>query len=111
MEKINLLKDMLLEVNLETGDFDNIIAYSIDKFDEMVSGIEPYDLALKLHFGDFVPHYSLFRFNGYGNIESLCENEYDQEMLDYETEIVQNYVYLFGESDLYLDYLELEKEQ
>lgn len=39
------------------------------------------------------------------------ENEYDQEMLDYETEIVQNYVYLFGESDLYLDYLELEKEQ
>ena len=111
MEKTNLLKRMLQEINYETGDFDNIIAYSIDEFDDMVSGFEPYDLALKLHFGDFDPHYSLFRFNGYGNIESLCENEYDQEMLDYETEIAHNYIYLFGESDLYVDYLELEKEQ
>lgn len=109
MEKTNLLKKMLQEINYETGGFDNIIAYSIDDFDDMVSGIEPYDLALKLHFGGFVPHYSLFRFNGYGNIESLCENEYDQEILDYETEIVQNYIYIFGELDLYIVYLELDK--
>lgn len=44
--------------------------YSIEYFDEIMSGREPLDIARTCYFGDFDPTHKYFWFNGYANLES-----------------------------------------
>ena len=92
--------------------FDDEIYY-IDMFDEIFNGQDPFDIATKIHYGDFNPAYEYFKFNGYGNIESICKWELDRfidipEIVDY---ILDN-DYSFENNDvLYiLDDIEEEEE-
>lgn len=50
-------------------DGDNAI-YSMDDFDELLGGREPWDIARIAYYGEFCPTDSYFRFNVYGNLES-----------------------------------------
>lgn len=67
----------------ELGDIEQIAiwneyAYSIGdepicdmgEFNEIASGMQPFDIALKIRFGDFNPNHNYFRFDGYANLES-----------------------------------------
>lgn len=42
----------------------------MDCFDDLMYGWKPLDIALRVHFGDFNPNHTYFRFDGYGNLES-----------------------------------------
>lgn len=50
--------------------------YSMDDFDELMSGQTPWDIAKSVYFGEFNPNKDWFWFNGYGN---LCSGEYTTE--------------------------------
>lgn len=50
--------------------FDDIL-YDMDDFDELMCGMKPHDIARKIWFGDFNPMSDYWKFDGYGNLESL----------------------------------------
>ena len=75
-DKIKQIKDILDNYDLDTLvsccsylDGDDAI-YSMDDFDELLSGREPWDIARTVYYGEFCPTDSYFRFNVYGNLES-----------------------------------------
>ena len=49
--------------------YDNSIYY-MSEFDEIMSGVEPWEVARSAYYGDFRPCDEYFYFNGYGNLES-----------------------------------------
>lgn len=61
----------------KTNNYDDEI-FTIDMFDEIFNGYDPFDIATKIHYGDFNPAYEYFKFNGYGNIQSICKWEIDR---------------------------------
>ena len=49
--------------------------YSMDEFDEILHGQTPEWIANRVFYGDFNPNYEYFKFNGYGNLQSICSYE------------------------------------
>ena len=81
----NELQKIIIEANLNTnGAFNNIIKYNESDFwDNFAAMEEPQDIALMVAYGDYRPYHEFIGFDGYGNIESMTEEEYRQELLDY----------------------------
>ena len=71
------------------NDPDNFI-YSMEEFDDIMSGAKPWEIARSAFFGGFRPCDDWFRFNGYGNLESSdfpkLEWIYIDDIADYITE-------------------------
>lgn len=44
--------------------------WSMDEFDELMQGMDPWDIASACFYGDFCPAHNYFKFNAYGNLES-----------------------------------------
>lgn len=91
MTKIENLLEMVHEINAYNGSMENLELYDMDMFDDIMNGFEPMDIALKSHFGNFNPNDEFFRFDGYANLESLSEYELEDELLNYENEIINEY--------------------
>ena len=89
------LLEMVQEVNGYNGGLDHLEFYDMDCFNEIMSGLEPDELARRIFFGDFNPNHEYFEFNGYGNLESLSVYEVETELLDWETDIREAYKELF----------------
>ena len=99
-EKIlELLEEMnesdLLSVYREYLDavngYDDYI-YSIDEFDEILTGQTPEWIACRIFYGDFNPNIEYFKFDGYGNLQSVYSYElkeyiYIDDIADY---IIEN---------------------
>ncbi len=45
--------------------------YTMDEFDEIMSGQDPWEIARSCFYGDFRPCDKYFSFNGYGNLISF----------------------------------------
>lgn len=80
------LHEMLVEANMVTnGAYDHIIKYEESDFwdnfahDEYTHQ-EVINMAL---YGDYSPSDDFIGYDGYGNIESMTEEDYRQELLDY----------------------------
>ena len=101
MEKIENLLEMVQEINAYNGSMENLELYEMDSFDEIMNGFEPMDIALKIHFGEFNPNDEYFRFNGYANLESLTEYDLENELLDYENEILEEYARIEEEGGVF----------
>ena len=77
---------MLIEANENTnGSFEHIVKYESDIFwsDLELREASPQDIALMVAYGSYKPYHDFIGFDGYGNIESMTEEEYRQELLDY----------------------------
>lgn len=62
--------------------------YSMDEFNEQFEGMDAERIANCVHFGEYIPHAEYFKFDGYGNIQSLyyyqvTEHIYIDEIADY----------------------------
>lgn len=82
----NQLNLMLIEANENTnGAFEHIVKYESNIFwcDLELREASPQDIALMVAYGSYKPYHEYVGFDGYGNIESLSEEEYRQELLDY----------------------------
>ena len=91
MTKIENLLTMVQEINAYNGSMEHLELYDMKMFDEIMSGFEPMEIALKTYFGTFNPNDDYFRFNGYANLESLSDYELEDELLNYENEIIEEY--------------------
>lgn len=90
-KKIENLLTMVQEINAYNGSMEHLDLYDMEMFDEIMNGFEPMEIALRIYFGDFNPNDEYFRFNGYANLESLSEYDLENELIDYENEIIEEY--------------------
>ncbi|XWX34238.1 hypothetical protein LMHOCYYV_CDS0014 [Staphylococcus phage PG-2021_4] len=77
---------MLIEANENTnGAFENIVKYESDIFwcDLELREASPQDIANMVAYGSYKPYHEFIGFDGYGNLESMTEEDYRQELLDY----------------------------
>lgn len=97
MTKTEMIKDLLENMSEsqlyiianeyfdKTEYYDDRI-YDIDEFDEIMSGMSPWDIAAKVFYGDFRPNDNYFKFDGYANLQSFdyISDEVDlEEIADY----------------------------
>lgn len=67
------------------GYYDDLIySFDEDTVNEMFSN--PWEALRSSHFGDINFTHDYFRFNGYGNIETLSDYEIDEEFEELETD-------------------------
>ncbi len=93
MTKLNKLQEMVAEANENTnGAFENIIKTDFDTFwgSLEIRELEHSELANMIHFGTYNPEHSYIGLDGYGNIETMTEEEYQNDLLKYEDEIKEN---------------------
>lgn len=98
IEKANLLEEFTDELdmleyildNYSDREYHNLLVF--DDLDDMLQGYEPTEVASMVFFGN-IQNFSddYFRFNGYGNIESLNQYQYEKELLDLKYELLEAY--------------------
>ena len=106
-DKIEQIKDIIDNYDLDELvsccsylDGDDAI-YSMDDFDELLCGREPWDIARMAYYGEFCPTDNYFRFNVYGNLEST-DNPMREGWIDTDTlaEYAVDYDIDFGDDGI-----------
>lgn len=98
IQKANLLEEFTDELdmleyildNYSEREYHNLIVF--DDLEELLQGYDPLTVAGMVFFGN-IQNFSddYFRFDGYGNIESLNQWQYERELLDLEDELLEAY--------------------
>ena len=76
----NITKEYVRE-----NDYEEI--YSMEEFDEIMSGYEPWDLAKTIFNSDYNPNHKYFKFRGDGNLQSF--NDLEDELSKYEDDAIK----------------------
>lgn len=97
---VETLRNMASEVNGWDGSLENLEYYEMDQFNELMSGQDPEFIAHRIFFGNFNPTHDYFRFDGYGNIETISNWELERVMEDWADDIVVAYRELSNEGFL-----------
>lgn len=101
-----LLKELVSNINGWDGSFDDLEVHEFDEsfFDMMFEG-SPMEAVRAAHFGEIESWGDEYiRFNGYGNLESLSEYKYDQELADQADEIIERAIEYIGDGHIDIDY-------
>jgi hypothetical protein len=90
LENTDMIKDVVRELNSWNGCLDNLDVYENDEefFDTFFEG-KPMEAVRAAQYGDYAYNNDYVRFNGYGNLESLSEYDYEQELKDNLTDIIE----------------------
>ena len=101
------LVELMQHMNGYDGCFDDCVYYDMDEFDEFMSNYSPMKIAQMIFFGDFNPNHDFFRFNAYGNLESVDWLDVEAEAEDLKDDIIDHLVnYYSGDTPwAELDYL------
>ncbi|ENJ4009542.1 hypothetical protein AB1D30_002601, partial [Staphylococcus pseudintermedius] len=95
------------------GRLEDLYIYDMNDFNEIMYGQSPLWIATRIFFGKFDPTDEFFKYNGYGNLESLNFYEYGDELQKYRKEIVSNYIEMVedGKIEDVNNLLEIESEE
>lgn len=87
------LKDVVREINGWNGALDHLEVYENDEefFETFFHG-KVSEAVRAAHYGEYDYMDELVRFNGYANLETLSEYEYEKELTDSIDEIVENLI-------------------
>lgn len=87
------LAQLLQHMNSYDGCFEDVVAYDMDEFDEFLSNHTPLEIAQLIFYGgEFNPNDEYFRFNAYGNLESLNWYDIVSEAEGLEDDIIEHLV-------------------
>lgn len=86
------LANLLQCINRYDGCFEEETCYDMDEFDEVLFGHTPMEIAQMIHFGEFNLNDDYFRFDVYGNLESLSGREFSDEAERLESDIINRLV-------------------
>lgn len=86
------LADLLQYMNSYDGSFEESTYYDMDSFDEVMSNYTPSEIARVIYYGEFNPNDDYFRFDGYGNLESLDWQEISDKAESLESDIIDHLV-------------------
>lgn len=93
MYTVEQLELMVREMNAWDGSFDNLAVYeNDDEFFQIFFESKVMEAVRAVSYGDYNYMDAYVRFNGYGNIESLSEREWHQELEDEADDIVEQYL-------------------
>ena len=93
MYTVEQLELMVREMNAWDGSFDNLEVYeNDDEFFQIFFESKVMEAVRAVSYGDYNYMEEYVRFNGYGNIESLSEREWHQELEDEADDIVEQYL-------------------
>lgn len=71
------------EINGWNGQLEDLTWYDIEyEFNELMDGIEPWEVARATFYGEFNPTHSYWRYNAYGNFESIDCLNYDNDDIE-----------------------------
>lgn len=110
MEKVEILKDMVTEINGWDGTFEDLDFYDNDEeFFNTFYYNRPMEVARAIQFGRYNINDDYVLINNLGNIESYSEYEIDELILEYEEEIIETYKELVEDNMIedYSGYLEM----
>ena len=82
------LRTLVNDINAWDGSLDNLQCYTMDEFDELMTGYTPMEIAQLVSYGDFNPCDDYYGFDGYGNLKSYSDYELDKEIDMYKDDIV-----------------------
>lgn len=103
----DMLMEMVQEVNMWDGTLEHLNYIDMDKFDEYLSHLSPTDLANRIYYGDFNPNDDYFSFNGYANLVSWTQWEYEAELTTYKYEIVERFIEVYERGNIETTYQEI----
>lgn len=89
---IEVTKNITGELICMYGCLDHLEYYYMEDFDDVLQGYTPTEIANRMFYGEFNPNDDYFRFDAYGNLESLDNWELDKEHKDYIDEIIENLI-------------------
>lgn len=84
------LADLIQYMTAYDGCFEEATYYDMDEFDEFMSNCTPSEIARMIWFGEFNPNDEYFRFDAYGNLESLDWQEISDEAGDYMEDVINH---------------------
>lgn len=102
LENIEILKDVVRELSSWDGSLDHLDVHHNDEefFNTFFDG-RPAEAVRASYYGEYNYMDDYVRFNGYGNLESLSEYDYEQELKDEINDIVE--LLIEKQSHLHLD--------
>lgn len=100
IEDMELIESIISEVYCLNGELENLVFYSTDEIDDILHGYRPSQIADMMFYGNYNPCHVVFRFDGYGNLESLSQWDLEDEYKMYIDEIVE--ALLRNKDDIYL---------
>ena len=89
LNNMETTRDVVNELNWYNNCLDFLDFYYMEDLDEHLHGFEPSVILNKMFYGDFNPNDDYFKFNAYGNLESLNEWELIKEYEIYINEIIE----------------------
>ena len=118
LNDLDTLKDVVSELNAWNACLDYLDVYSNDEeFFNMFFEGSPAEVARAIYYGDYNYNDEYVKFNGYGNLESFNEYEYEELLEENVEEITENlikyaeYISIGNEEldDLLSQYFEVEE--
>ena len=97
---IEKLQEMAIEVNGWDGSLGEFEYYEMEQINELFQSAEPLEILRMAHYGEFDWNDDYFTINGYGNLESVNEFEFEKILKDSQNEIVERYNELIESGDI-----------
>lgn len=101
-DNIDFLRDLMQEINAYDGSFDSLEVHEFDDdfFNTYFEG-KPMEAVQRAFFGE-ISNWSdeYIRFNGYGNLESVSDYAYNEELLENRDELIARAVELADQINL-----------
>ena len=105
LNDLNTLKDVVRELNSWNDYLDYLDVYDNDEeFFNMFFEGKPAELARAIYYGDFNYNDEYIKFNGYGNLETFSEYEYEELLEENIEEITENLI-------VYAEYISMDNEE
>ena len=100
LKNMNELKTIVAEINGYNGGLDYLEVYENEDYviNELFSN--PYELLERCWYGCYNINHSLIKFNGYGNIESLSDYDYEIELKENIDDIICELLKVFNKIDI-----------
>lgn len=106
-DKVAILEDIARDVNSYNASLDWLDVIENDKYGlEILFGDNLEELARAICYGEYNYRDAYIRLNGYGNLQSLDDNDLEKELLDNEEDIIREFIELVEAGSLNLtDYI------
>lgn len=100
------LADLVSECNGWNGSFEHLERFDMEyDLDMLAKGKGAYWLAFRIHYGDFNPNDDYFNFDGYGNLQSFNEYEYNEILVDEKEEIIETALKLHEQNKIDIQWI------
>jgi hypothetical protein len=107
LENMEELKVVVGDVTAYNGSLEYLAVWDNDEFTINELFANPYEVLKSSFYGDYNFNDDLIKFNGYGNIESLNNYDYEEELKDNIEEITEALLEVYNHLDINEELYEL----